>query len=93
MKLLSVIIKSLKEQLRSFWLLVLTILTAPFFVIVYYLITQSYEVKYDVLILNNDLGVQVDSTIMDHGRLLIEKTQSWGASTPTSSAAGCARGQ
>ena len=40
MKLLSVIMKSLKEQIRSFWLLVLTILTAPFFVIVYYLITQ-----------------------------------------------------
>lgn len=73
MKLLSVIIKSLKEQIRSFWLLVLTILTAPFFVIVYYLITQSYEVKYDVLILNNDLGVQNDSVILDHGILLIKE--------------------
>jgi ABC-2 type transport system permease protein len=73
MKLLSVIRKSLKEQIRSFWLLILTISTAPFFVLVYYLITQSYEVKYDVLILNKDLGVQIDSMIIDHGKLLIEK--------------------
>ncbi len=73
MKLLSVIIKSLKEQIRSFWLLVLTILTAPFFVIVYYLITQSYEIKYDVLVLNNDSGIQSDSLTVNHGRLLIEE--------------------
>ncbi len=71
MKLLSVIIKSLKEQIRSFWLLLLTISTAPFFVIVYYLITQSYEVKYEVLILNNDAGIQSDSTILNHGNHLV----------------------
>ena len=73
MKLLSVIRKSLKEQIRSFWLLVLTISTAPFFVIVYYLITQSYEIKYDVLILNKDLGAQIDSLVLDHGKLLVEE--------------------
>ena len=73
MKLLSVIRKSLKEQIRSFWLLLLTVSTAPFFVIIYYLITQSYEIKYDVLILNKDLGVQIDSMILDHGNLLVEK--------------------
>lgn len=73
MKLLSVIRKSLKEQFRSFWLLILTISTAPFFVIVYYLITQSYEVKYDVLILNKDLGAQIDSIVLDHGKLLVKE--------------------
>ncbi len=73
MKLLSVIRKSLKEQIRSFWLLILTISTAPFFVIVYYLITQSYEIKYDVLILNKDLGAQIDSVVLDHGKLLVEE--------------------
>jgi ABC-2 type transport system permease protein len=73
MKLLSVIRKSLKEQIRSYWLLILTVSTAPFFVMVYYLITQSYEVKYNVLILNKDLGVQVDTVILDHGKLLINE--------------------
>jgi ABC-2 type transport system permease protein len=72
MKLLSVIRKSLKEQVRSFWLLVLTISTAPFFVVVYYLITQSYEVKYDVLILNNDTGIQSGSTLLNHGAHLVK---------------------
>jgi ABC-2 type transport system permease protein len=72
MKLLSVIRKSFKEQIRSFWLLVLTISTAPFFVVVYYLITQSYEVKYDVLILNNDSGIESGSTVLNHGAHLIK---------------------
>jgi len=71
MKLLGVIRKSLKEQIRSFWLLLLTISTAPFFVIVYYLITQSYEVKYDILILNNDAGIQSGSLIINHGNHLV----------------------
>jgi len=53
-RLSSVIKKSLKEQFRSFWLLVLTISTAPFFVIVYNLISESYAPVYDVVIINRD---------------------------------------
>lgn len=55
MKLLSVIRKSLKEQYRSFWLFILTVSCAPFFVLVYYLIVESYEQKYRIDIVNNDI--------------------------------------
>ncbi|HJX70380.1 MAG TPA: ABC transporter permease [Bacteroidales bacterium] len=59
MKLLSIIRKSLKEQYRSFWLFILTVSTAPFFVFVYYLIVESYEQKYRIDIVNNDIPVQL----------------------------------
>lgn len=54
MKIFSIIRKSLKEQYRSFWLFILTVSTAPFFVMVYYLIVESYEQKYRIDIINND---------------------------------------
>jgi ABC-2 type transport system permease protein len=56
MKFIAVLYKSLVEQFRSFWLLVLTIVTAPFFVIVYNLINESYKPSYDILLVNNDRG-------------------------------------
>jgi len=62
MKFIAVIYKSLVEQLRSFWLLVLTIVTAPFFVVVYNLINESYKPSYDILMVNNDKGIFLDST-------------------------------
>jgi ABC-2 type transport system permease protein len=57
MRITGVIKKSMKEQARSFWLLLLTISTAPFFVMVYDLITESYAPVYDILVLNNDEGL------------------------------------
>jgi ABC-type multidrug transport system permease subunit len=52
----AVIRKSWREQMRSFWLLLLTISTAPFFVLVYDLITESYTPSYEVVLVNNDRG-------------------------------------
>lgn len=57
MKLLSIILKSIKEQLRNFWILLLTISLAPFFVFIYYLIMESSEPQYDLLLLNNDQAI------------------------------------
>jgi ABC-2 type transport system permease protein len=71
MKIAGVIKKCLKEQYRSFWLLILTVSTAPFFVLVYDLITKSYIPVYDVLILNNDKGSQIDSKVTNLGDSLI----------------------
>jgi ABC-2 type transport system permease protein len=62
MKFIAVIYKSLVEQFRSFWLLVLTIITAPFFVLVYNLINESYKPSYDIVLVNEDKGIIADST-------------------------------
>ncbi|MBN1416398.1 MAG: ABC transporter permease [Bacteroidales bacterium] len=62
MKFIAVLYKSMVEQLRSFWLLVLTIATAPFFVVVYNLINESYKPSYDILLVNDDRGIITDTT-------------------------------
>jgi ABC-2 type transport system permease protein len=81
-RLFGVIRKSLKEQMRSFWLLMLTISTAPFFVIVYNLISQSYAPVYEVLIMNNDQKITVNSRPILMGDSLVsslhkKENQGW----------------
>lgn len=71
MKLKSVIKKSIKEQTRHFWILFLTISMAPFFVLVYYLINETSKPQYDLLILNQDNGIEVSSERWNYGDLLI----------------------
>jgi len=75
MKLLSIISKSLKEQIRSFWILLLTISMAPFFVAVYFLILESYQPRYDILVLNHDRGIEDSTGYHNHGQMLIEAAQ------------------
>lgn len=72
MKLFSVIKKSLKEQIRSFWILILTVSMAPFFVLIYYLINESEKPRYDLLIINQDEGIISETKEINYGDYLIE---------------------
>lgn len=72
MKILNVISKSLKEQLRSYWVLLLSLSMGPFFIFVYFLITTTTKSDYTLLIANNDKGVLTDSRQINHGNDLIE---------------------
>lgn len=54
MKLLAVIRKSFTEQIRQFWILLLTISMAPFFVGVFYLIYKSSTLNLKVSVVNLD---------------------------------------
>jgi ABC-2 type transport system permease protein len=49
MKILALIKKALIMQLRDYWALLLTILSAPFFVLVYYAMTSGGSTTYTVL--------------------------------------------
>ena len=71
MKLLSVIKKSFREQIRNFWVLVLTVTMAPFFVFVYYLINESWQPSYELLFVNLDVGVEYAGTPINHGQDLL----------------------
>jgi len=71
MILLSIISKSIKEQLRNYWILLLTIFLAPFFVFVYYLIIESSEPQYDLLLLNNDQEIVYYEKEINFGETLI----------------------
>lgn len=59
MRILSILRKSLKEQLRSFWVVLLSLSMGPFFIFVYYLINESSSPQYKVIVVNSDKGVGV----------------------------------
>jgi ABC-2 type transport system permease protein len=56
MRLLSVFRKSLREQVRSIWMLLLTLSIASLFVVLYWMITGGGSTTYSLLIINNDTG-------------------------------------
>jgi ABC-2 type transport system permease protein len=68
MKLLSIIVRYLKEQWRSFWILLLTLSMGPFFIFVYFLILESSKPHYNVAIINNDQGYSIESKHVNRGR-------------------------
>lgn len=71
MKTIAVIIKSIKEQLRSYWVLLLTLSMGPFFIFVYFLITETSKTSYDLSIVNNDKGVIINGEYKNFGNELI----------------------
>lgn len=58
MKILAIFIKSIKEQVRQFWLVLLTILMAPFFVGIYYLMWESTQLSLNVAVVNHDIATE-----------------------------------
>jgi len=62
-----IFIKSVKEQLRNFWILILTVSMAPFFVFVYYLINEASQPHYTALVLNLDKGIVVQDEEINLG--------------------------
>ena len=71
MKSISIISKSLKEQMRSFWVVLLSLSMGPFFIFVYFLIMESSEPHYTVLMVNNDRGVFSNNQAVNHGNNLM----------------------
>lgn len=71
MKTISIIAKSLKEQIRNYWTLLLSLTMGPFFIIVYFLMMETSKPQYDILIVNNDMGVLIDGQNINHGKDLI----------------------
>ncbi|MBE9510597.1 MAG: ABC transporter permease [Bacteroidetes bacterium] len=82
MKLLSVINKCTREQIRNFWILILTVSMAPFFVFIYYLIIESSKPHYDLLILNQDNGIQTMGARINYGDLLVQSAEEFQNGTP-----------
>jgi len=81
MKLTSVIKKSFKEQTRHFWIFILTVSMAPFFVAFYYWVNEATKPHYDLLILNRDKGVEYFSEKLNYGQRLLEAAKNYIKST------------
>ena len=73
MKILSIIKKSIKENIRHLWLLILTISLTPFFVGFYWAISEAEKPNYDILLVNQDAGVEFQSGKYNYGNLIIEE--------------------
>lgn len=83
MKFISIIIKNLKEQIRSYWILLLILSMGPFFIFVYFLIIEGSKANYDILIINNDKGIVVNNQKINYGSDLIEFFKSFEDDTNT----------
>jgi ABC-2 type transport system permease protein len=56
--------KTLREMSRDVWMLGLTIAFAPFFVLLYWLITAGGSTTYTILTINNDKGILLSNGTM-----------------------------
>jgi ABC-2 type transport system permease protein len=73
MKLLSVLRKSLREQMRDILALGLTLAFAPCMVLLYWLFFPSGSTTYTVLVINNDTGAQMlDGRTINAGQNVVE---------------------
>jgi ABC-2 type transport system permease protein len=75
MKLLAVIRKSFTEQIRQFWILLLTISMAPFFVGIFYLIYKSSAMNLKVCVVNLDRSPATTSSA-NYGAELLKYLES-----------------
>lgn len=73
----AIFIKSVKEQLRNIWILVLTVSMAPFFVFVYYLINEASQPHYQALLVNLDQGVQFQGEQINLGKNALVEFQEY----------------
>ncbi|HEY70006.1 MAG TPA: ABC transporter permease [Anaerolineae bacterium] len=72
MRLVSIFLKSLKEQIRDPLTLSLSLAFAPFFVLLYGLFFPSESTAYSLLVLNHDAGAQiVDGSRQDYGEEIL----------------------
>lgn len=54
MRIVFIIKKAFTEQIRSFWIVLLTLLMAPFFVLIFYLIGESTKLHFDVVVYSEE---------------------------------------
>ncbi len=76
----SIFIKSIREQIRNFWILILTVSMAPFFVFIYFLINEASQPHYRALIVNLDQGFERKEGLINVGSSVLPNFQSYLAS-------------
>ncbi len=75
MKWYYVFIKSLREQFRDYWILILTLVFAPFFVFMYYLMSETESLSYNIVFVNQDKTVLLSGSTVNLGDSLINYLQ------------------
>ena len=70
-----VFIKSVREQLRDFWILIMVVILAPFMLFMYYLMVETEEPDYDIVFVNQDRGGHILNISLNLGDSLIHYMQ------------------
>ena len=56
MRGLHVFVKGVKEQIREFWILIMILVMAPLFIAIYFLMAETEDPEYNVIVVNQDRG-------------------------------------
>lgn len=66
-----VFLKSIREQIRDYWILIMIIVMAPLFIFLYFLMVESETPVYDVVVVNHDKGIQMTGFSLNLGDTLL----------------------
>ena len=77
MRWYTIFIKGLKEQVREYWILVLTVVMAPIFIAVYYLMAETEDPVYEVILINLDQGADRSNGPVNLGRIPLSTILRW----------------
>lgn len=70
-----VFMKSLREQFRDYWILLLSVSLAPFFVFLYYLMVETETPEFNIILVNRDEGIMSGGQPVNLGDSLIQYMQ------------------
>jgi ABC-2 type transport system permease protein len=79
-----IFIKSIREQIRDYWILLLTISLAPFFVFMYYLMVETETPEFNIILVNQDEGLFSGDQPINLGDSLIYYMQQVSMAAETS---------
>jgi ABC-2 type transport system permease protein len=71
MRWYNVFIKSIREQIREFWILVLTVLMAPLFIAIYFLMAETEDPEYDIILVNQDREAASEGAVLCLGDSIV----------------------
>ncbi|MCK4748978.1 MAG: ABC transporter permease, partial [Bacteroidales bacterium] len=71
MRWFDVFIKGMKEQIRDYWILVMTVVMAPLFIAIYFLMVETETPAYDILLVNRDVGIELAGQHVNLGDSLV----------------------
>ena len=75
MRCIDVFVKGLKEQVREFWILIMIVVMAPLFIAIYFLMAETEDPEYHVIVVNLDRGTHHLGEAMNLGDSLVNHAQ------------------
>ena len=75
MRFIDVFVKGVKEQVREFWILIMIVVMAPLFIAIYFLMAETEDPEYHVILVNLDQGTHHQGETYNLGDSLVNHAQ------------------